>query len=108
MSYQIAGQGPLVGVERRVQSIVQNLPVPVDRRVWHECQAVVSAGYQVNVDCPRGSGDPSHQVIDDVQRAVCARSFSHYAAGFPKSGQIADSPRFPRSHTMVRMRTEIV
>jgi glycosyltransferase involved in cell wall biosynthesis len=34
--------------------IVQNLPVPLDRRVWLECKALVSAGYGVSVICPRG------------------------------------------------------
>ena len=46
--------------------IVQNLPVPLDRRVWLECRALVAAGYQVSVICPRGPGDPARQVIDDV------------------------------------------
>ena len=47
--------------------IVQNLPVPFDRRVWLECQALVSAGYRVAVVCPKGSGDPPYQVIDTVE-----------------------------------------
>jgi glycosyltransferase involved in cell wall biosynthesis len=54
-------------VERRVLIIVQNLPVPFDRRVWLECQALVSAGYRVAVVCPKGSGDPPYQVIDTVE-----------------------------------------
>jgi glycosyltransferase involved in cell wall biosynthesis len=54
-------------VKRRVLIIVQNLPVPFDRRVWLECQALVSAGYRVAVVCPKGSGDPGYQVIDTVE-----------------------------------------
>ncbi len=54
-------------MERRVLIIVQNLPVPFDRRVWLECQALVSAGYRVAVVCPKGSGDPSYEVIDTVE-----------------------------------------
>jgi glycosyltransferase involved in cell wall biosynthesis len=46
--------------------IVQNLPVPLDRRVWLECQALVSSGYEVSVICPKGPGDPSRQLIDGV------------------------------------------
>lgn len=46
--------------------IVQNLPVPFDRRVWLECQALVNAGYDVSVVCPKGPGDPGRQVIDGV------------------------------------------
>jgi glycosyltransferase involved in cell wall biosynthesis len=51
----------------RVLIIVQNLPVPFDRRVWLECQALVSAGYRVAVVCPKGSGDPPYEVIDTVE-----------------------------------------
>ena len=42
----------------RVLIIVQNLPVPFDRRVWLECQALVSAGYQVCRRVPQGQGRP--------------------------------------------------
>ena len=75
-----------MGVERRVLIIVQNLPVPFDRRVWLECQALVSAGYQVAVVCPKGSGDPSHQVIDDVQ----IYKYRPYAPGGSKLGFLAE------------------
>jgi glycosyltransferase involved in cell wall biosynthesis len=51
----------------RVLIIVQNLPVPFDRRVWLECQALTSAGYRVAVVCPKGKGDPPYQVVDQVQ-----------------------------------------
>ena len=37
---------------RRVLIIVQNLPVPFDRRVWQEATALASNGYQVAVICP--------------------------------------------------------
>lgn len=50
----------------RVHIIVQNLPVPFDRRVWLECQALTAAGYRVSVVCPRGPGDPTEQVVDGV------------------------------------------
>jgi len=46
--------------------IVQNLPVPLDRRVWLECQALVARGYRVSVICPKGPGDPARQRIDGV------------------------------------------
>ena len=51
----------------RVLIIVQNLPVPFDRRVWLECHALISDGYQVAVVCPKGNSDPPHQVIDTVE-----------------------------------------
>ncbi len=37
--------------------IVQNLPVPLDRRVWMESTALVRAGWDVSVICPRGERD---------------------------------------------------
>ena len=55
------------GQDPRILIIVQNLPVPFDRRVWLECQALVSAGYRVAVVCPKGSGDPAYEVIDSVE-----------------------------------------
>jgi len=54
-------------MKRRVLIIVQNLPVPFDRRVWLECQALVSAGYRVAVVCPKGSGDPGYEVVEEVE-----------------------------------------
>jgi glycosyltransferase involved in cell wall biosynthesis len=47
--------------------IVQNLPVPLDRRVWLECQALVAAGYRVSVICPKGPGDPVFEEIDGAR-----------------------------------------
>jgi glycosyltransferase involved in cell wall biosynthesis len=73
-------------VERRVLIIVQNLPVPFDRRVWLECQALVSAGYRVAVVCPKGKGDPSYQVIDGVQ----LYKYRPYAPGGSKLSFIAE------------------
>jgi glycosyltransferase involved in cell wall biosynthesis len=32
--------------------LVENLPVPMDRRVWQESRALVEAGYDVTVICP--------------------------------------------------------
>jgi glycosyltransferase involved in cell wall biosynthesis len=36
--------------------IVENLPVPVDRRVWQEARALQEAGYRVSVICPKARG----------------------------------------------------
>jgi glycosyltransferase involved in cell wall biosynthesis len=43
-----------------------NLPVPFDRRVWLECQSLVTAGYDVTVICPRGKSNKAFEVIDGV------------------------------------------
>ena len=50
----------------RALIIVQNLPVPFDRRVWLESNALTAAGYDVTVICPKGKGDPEREVIDGV------------------------------------------
>ncbi len=73
-------------MEPRILIIVQNLPVPFDRRVWLECQALVSAGYRVAVVCPKGSGDPSYQVIDTVE----LHKYQPYAPGGSKLSFIAE------------------
>jgi glycosyltransferase involved in cell wall biosynthesis len=70
----------------RVLIIVQNLPVPFDRRVWLECQALVTAGYQVSVVCPKGTGDPSHEVIDTVE----LYKYRPYAPGGSKASFVAE------------------
>ena len=50
----------------RILIIVQNLPVPFDRRVWLECNALIAAGYDVTVVCPKGKNDPGHEVLEGV------------------------------------------
>ena len=47
--------------------IVQNLPVPFDRRVWLECQALRDDGFHVSVICPRGDADVPHEVLEGVE-----------------------------------------
>ena len=73
-------------VKRRVLIIVQNLPVPFDRRVWLECQALTKAGYQVAVICPKGKGDPAYQVIDSVE----LYKYRPYAPGGSKLSFVAE------------------
>jgi glycosyltransferase involved in cell wall biosynthesis len=54
------------GPRPHILMIVQNLPVPLDRRVWLECRTLRKAGYDVTVICPKGPGDPAYQVIDGI------------------------------------------
>jgi len=52
---------------RGVLILVENLPVPFDRRVWQEATALRAAGYTVTVICPRGPGyERGHEVIDGI------------------------------------------
>jgi glycosyltransferase involved in cell wall biosynthesis len=47
--------------------VVENLPVPFDRRVWQEAQALVGAGWTVSVICPANAAFPKRfEVIDDI------------------------------------------
>ena len=55
-----------VSARPRILIIVQNLPVPFDRRVWLECKALTAAGYDVTVVCPKGKDDPAHEVLEGV------------------------------------------
>jgi glycosyltransferase involved in cell wall biosynthesis len=47
--------------------VVENLPVPFDRRVWQEAQALHRAGWTVSVICPANADFPKpFEVIDDI------------------------------------------
>jgi glycosyltransferase involved in cell wall biosynthesis len=53
---------------KRVLIIVQNLPVPFDRRVWLEATTLRAHGYEVSVICPKLKGfNESHEIIEDVE-----------------------------------------
>jgi hypothetical protein len=39
--------------------IVENLPVPLDRRVWQEARALTAAGWDVSVICPANERHPA-------------------------------------------------
>ena len=52
---------------RRVLIIVENLPVPFDRRVWSEATTLAQHGYEVSVICPRGPGaSVPFEIIDGI------------------------------------------
>ena len=80
--------GPARGTlqQTRLLIIVQNLPVPFDRRVWLECQALTAAGYRVAVVCPQGRDDPAYEVIDSVE----LYKYRPYAPGGSKVSFMAE------------------
>lgn len=79
-------RGPAGRRRGRVLIIVQNLPVPFDRRVWLECQTLAKAGYEVAVVCPKGPGDPSRAVLDGVE----LYKYRPYAPGGSKASFVAE------------------
>ena len=65
---------------RRVLIIVENLPVPFDRRVWLEATTLARHGDRVSVICPKAKGfNASHEILEDV--AIYRYSIPFEAAG---------------------------
>lgn len=84
MNHAMAAEPPHVLI------VVQNLPVPLDRRVWLQCQALTAHGYSVSVICPKGPGEPGRQQIAGVNiykyaPAPEAAGFAGYAWEFAYS-----------------------
>lgn len=53
--------------KRGVLIIVENLTVPLDRRVWQEATTLRDAGYTVSVVCPRGGRHTeSYELLDGI------------------------------------------
>jgi glycosyltransferase involved in cell wall biosynthesis len=61
---------PVTGSRRRggrVLIIVENLPLPFDRRVWQEARTLRDAGYVVSIICPKGPGcERSYEEIEGI------------------------------------------
>lgn len=56
------------GGGRRALILVEDLPVPFDRRVWSEARTLRDAGWRVTVVCPRGEGARRwHERIDGIE-----------------------------------------
>ncbi|MEH2416615.1 glycosyltransferase family 4 protein [Nostoc sp.] len=52
---------------KKVLIIVENLPVPFDRRVWMEATTLQKAGYEVTVISPTGNGfEKDYEVIEQI------------------------------------------
>ena len=48
--------------------VVENLPVPLDRRVWREACALRDAGYRVSVICPKGKGfSAAYETLEGIE-----------------------------------------
>ncbi|WP_456731833.1 glycosyltransferase family 4 protein [Bradyrhizobium sp. USDA 3364] len=74
---------------RRILIIVENLPVPFDRRVWCEATSLRKAGYEVSVICPKGRGhDASYECLEGIHiyrhpMPVEARGIAAYLIEYP-------------------------
>ncbi len=72
----------------RVLHLSENLPLPFDRRVWLELNALKDAGYAISAICPAGERWTSpHEVIDGIHifrypAPPPARGFLSYAWEF--------------------------
>jgi glycosyltransferase involved in cell wall biosynthesis len=69
-----------------VLMIVENLPVPFDRRVWQEATTLAEAGYAVSVICPKGK---QYQADEEILEGISIYRHSlpleaRGAAGFLK------------------------
>lgn len=69
---------PLKG--KRVLLVVENLPVPFDRRVWHEARTLKAAGAEVSVICPVGKGhEKKYELLEGIH--VYRHTLPHEADG---------------------------
>jgi len=58
---------PVARHPARILILVENLPVPADRRVWQEARALTAAGHRVTVICPKTpQWHKTHEVIEDI------------------------------------------
>lgn len=52
---------------RKILIIVENLPVPFDRRVWQEAKTLRDAGAKVAIICPTGKGfEKKEEILEDI------------------------------------------
>jgi len=55
------------GKATKVLIIVENLPVPFDRRVWQEATTLRDAGYQTVIVCPRSKGyEKKYELLEGI------------------------------------------
>ena len=87
-----------VARRRRVLIIVENLPLPFDRRVWQEARTLQANGYQVSIICPKGKGyEKSYEeigrVLDRLGRKSSFQAVYRGSKEFMKGpGQPVESP----------------
>jgi glycosyltransferase involved in cell wall biosynthesis len=66
--------------KRKVLIIVQNLPVPFDRRVWQEASELTANGYHVTIISPMGKGaEKRHETLNGI--SIYRHSLPYEAKG---------------------------
>src|SRR5437870_1498122 len=95
----------------KVLIIVENLPVPFDRRVWMEANALRQAGYEVSVICPTGKGyEALQEDIDGIhiyrhslppEANSAAGYFREYAAALCAEWKLARKVRKERGFDVI-------
>ena len=67
--------------KKKVLIVVENLPVPLDRRVWQESCALRDAGYEVAVICPKMRGyNAAYEELEGIH--IYRHWISDEAGGF--------------------------
>jgi len=78
-----------VGKTNRILIIVENLPVPFDRRVWMEATTLKETGYEVSVICPQGKGyTEPYEELDGIR-------IYRYPAPPPTTSKLSYAWEFP-------------
>lgn len=73
-----------ISTTRHILILVENLPVPFDRRVWQEAQALRAAGHDVSVICPKAKGyTAAHEVLEGVHIYRHWLPEAHSLLGYP-------------------------
>jgi glycosyltransferase involved in cell wall biosynthesis len=90
--HQTAGHPDRTG---RALILIEDLPVPFDRRVWSEARTLHAAGWRVTVVCPKGEGARRwHERIEGIEifryplpttAAGFAAHLAEYAVAMPAS-----------------------
>lgn len=66
--------------KKHILIVVENLPVPFDRRVWQEANTLKEAGAEVSIICPIMKGyDRKYEVINDIH--IYRHPLPHEAKG---------------------------
>ncbi len=55
------------GDGRHVFVVAQDMPLPLDRRVWLQCESLVADGFRVSAVCPKASGEQAFEVLAGVR-----------------------------------------